>query len=408
MPNISSSIAYTYVSTNKKLTIVAALGILIGMSVYIFLNSMLVGFDKRTSELVFRGISHIKVYKDDETSKPLVNHKNKVSLIVNPKIISNSNTIINPKILINTLAKQKDVLVVAPQINVGLFYSNGKSQFAGSGIGIYPNEANEMYDIKSTMVDGDFDRLKLTLNGILIGSGIAKKMNAAVGDNLSVTSSKGVTKIFNIIGIFKTNNSFVDKKNSYINLFSAQQLLKESNSYTSEINIKIIDPKIAETVAKRISILTPYKVESWQESNASLVAADKIRGLILGFVSITVLVVAAFGIYNIINMTVSQKINDIAILKAIGFKGKDVIRIFVTQAITVGMMGVFGGVITALLMITALKNVYISVDIGYFPVYYEPLKFTQGIFVGLAVTFLAGYIPAKKAANIDPVKIFRR
>jgi len=109
-----------------------------------------------------------------------------------------------------------------------------------------------------------------------------------------------------------------------------------------------------------------------------------------------------------LSMTVSQKINDIAILKAIGFKGSDVIRIFVTQAITIGIMGVIGGVIAAILLITVLKRVYMGGDIGYFPIDYEPLKFLQGVAIGMVITFFAGYIPAKKAADIDPVEIFRK
>lgn len=107
-------------------------------------------------------------------------------------------------------------------------------------------------------------------------------------------------------------------------------------------------------------------------------------------------------------MTVSQKINDIAILKAMGFKGKDVIRIFVTQAVSIGVMGVIGGVILATILITLLKRVYVGGDIGYFPIDYEALKFVQGIGIGLIITFFAGYIPAKKAANVDPVAILRK
>jgi lipoprotein-releasing system permease protein len=118
--------------------------------------------------------------------------------------------------------------------------------------------------------------------------------------------------------------------------------------------------------------------------------------------------VAGFGIYNILNMTVSQKINDIAILKAMGFKGGDVIRIFVTQAITIGLIGIVLGVIAATIMINLLQHVYIGGDIGYFPIRFEPLKFAQGILFGFIITFLAGYMPARKAAKVDPVSIFRK
>ena len=60
------------------------------------------------------------------------------------------------------------------------------------------------------------------------------------------------------------------------------------------------------------------------------------------------------------------------------------------------------------MLITILKRVYIGGDIGYFPIDYEPAKFIQGVAIGLVITFFAGYIPAKKAANIDPVEILRK
>ena len=137
-------------------------------------------------------------------------------------------------------------------------------------------------------------------------------------------------------------------------------------------------------------------------------AAFKMRKIVITFVSFTILIVAGFGIYNILNMTVSQKINDIAILKAMGFKGKDVIKIFVTQAISIGILGVIGGVIMATGLITILKNIYIGGDIGYFPIDYEPTKYLLGIVIGMVITFFAGYMPAKKASKVDPVSIFRK
>jgi lipoprotein-releasing system permease protein len=125
-------------------------------------------------------------------------------------------------------------------------------------------------------------------------------------------------------------------------------------------------------------------------------------------VSFTILLVAAFGIYNILNMTVSQKINDIAILKAMGFRGKDVITIFVTQALTIGIVGVILGVIVATILVNVMQHVYVGGDIGYFPIAFEPKEFLKGIVIGITITFLAGYMPARKAAKVDPVNIFRK
>ena len=406
--NINSTIAKTYIFSNKKLTAVAVLGVLLGMSVYIFMNSLLVGFDKSSNTSIFRNTSHIRVYKDDEISKPLINHSESKSIIVNPKVVPINNTIINPNLVMETILKQKKVTVVTPQVNTSVFYNNGKSQISGISVGIKPDEANLMYDIKSFMVDGNFDLLKSNPNGIIIGSGVAEKMNLAINDNLNLTSSKSINRTFKVVGIFKTNNSVTDKTKSYINLSASQHLLQEGNSYITDINVNVTDPEIAEKTAEKLTQITGYKAEGWKQANETLMATNKMRKMIITFVSLTILLVAGFGIYNILNMTVSQKINDIAILKAMGFKGKDVIRIFVTQAISIGIMGVIGGVIMATILITILKRVYLGGDIGYFPIDYEPQKFVQGVVIGLIITFFAGYIPAKKAANVDPVDILRK
>ena len=406
--NINSVIAKTYIVSNKKLTAVAVLGVVLGMSIYIFMNSMMVGFDKSSYASIFKTTSHIRVYKDDEISKPLALGQSATPIIINPKVVPVNNTIINPNLVIETILKQLEVTVVTPQVNSNVFYNNGKSQISGIAVGIKPDEANLMYNIKSFMVEGNFELLKSNPNGIVIGSGIAAKMNLAVNDNLSLTSSKVVNRTFKVIGIFKTNNSNTDKTKSYINISVSQQLLKEGTSYITDINVNITDPENAEAVAQKLEALCGYKAEGWKQANETLMAANKMRKMIITFVSLTILLVAGFGIYNILNMTVSQKINDIAILKAMGFKGKDVIRIFVTQAVSIGVMGVIGGVTLATILITLLKRVYVGGDIGYFPIDYEMKKFVQGIVIGLIITFFAGYIPAKKAANVDPVDILRK
>jgi lipoprotein-releasing system permease protein len=406
--NINSVIAKTYIFSNKKLTAVAVLGVVLGMSIYIFMNSLMAGFDKSSSASIFKSTAHIRVYKDDEISLPLIENSQQTPIIVNPKIVPVNNTIINPNQIIASILSIPEVTVATPQVNANVFYNNGKSQISGLSVGIKPDEAQLMYNIKSFMVEGAYDLLKSNPNGILIGSGIAEKMNLTVNDNLNMTSSRGVNKTFKIVGVFKTNNSNTDKTKSYININSAQQLLKEGTSYITDINVNITDPERAEATAQKIKNLTRYEAEGWKQSNETLMAANKMRKIIITFVSLTILLVAGFGIYNILNMTVSQKINDIAILKAMGFKGKDVISIFVTQAVSIGVMGVIGGVLLAIILVTLLKRVYVGGDIGYFPIDYEPIKFMQGVIIGLVITFFAGYIPAKKAAGVDPVEIFRK
>jgi lipoprotein-releasing system permease protein len=401
-------IAFTYIFKNKKMSLVAALGVVLGIAVFIFMNSLLSGFNKQATDAFFKSIPHIRIYKDDIISKPLFESENKKTIIINPKIVPTTNQIDDPKNLIEFLKKQKEVTVVTPQITTSVFFNSAKSQISGRAIGIIPEEAKIMFDMPSFIVDGSVDDLKHNINGIILGSGIANKMNVSKGDNISMTSSIGVTKIFKIVAIFKTNNSIVDKTTSYINLAYAQEILKENNTYITDINVNIKDYNNAVDYSKYLQQLINYKVEDWQAANETYMAGNRMRAIIIRFVSYAILLVAGFGIYNILNMTVMQKINDIAILKAMGFNGKDVVRIFVSQALIIGFIGVLFGTLVAAVLVGLMQQVYVGGDIGYFPIYYSLDKFILGIAFGLFVTFLAGYIPARKAANIDPVEILRK
>jgi lipoprotein-releasing system permease protein len=408
--NINSEISITYIVTKKKLTLVAALGVTIGIAIYIFMNSMMAGFDRKSNESVFKNSPHIRVYKDDEISTPLFreNDSNKLAVIVNPKVVPESDKIINPNQVVDLLKQQRDVTIVTPQVAVSIFYNNGRSQLNGNASGVKIEEADKMFNIESTMVEGNLNDLKSTPNGILIGVGVADKMSVKPGDNISITSSKDVTKVMKVVGLFQTNNSAIDKTKSYINISAAQQLLQESATYVSDINISVANFDNAPDYSEKFSLLTGYKAEDWKAANETLVAASKMRKIIITAVSLSILLVAGFGIYNILNMTISQKINDIAILKAMGFRGKDVVRIFVQQALLIGFMGILIGLLAASLLIYRMSKFYVGGDIGYFPIRFEPLIYLRGSVFGLLVTLFAGYIPAKKAANVDPVEIFRK
>ena len=86
----------------------------------------------------------------------------------------------------------------------------------------------------------------------------------------------------------------------------------------------------------------------------------------------------------------------------------DVVRIFVMQAVIIGVMGITLGLVLSTTVITLMQKVYVGGDIGYFPVQYESRYYISGIVFGLAISFAAGYIPARKAADVDPVSIFRK
>lgn len=406
--NVNLSIALTHILARKKQTATAALGVMIGMAIYLFMNSLSAGFTKYSRNEIFKSNAHIKIYKDDEISKPLHKSKGSMTVIINPQITNNSKKIINPDALLSEIKKQPFVTNAIEQVSFDAFYSRGSTRIKGTGNGVDILDYGAMYNFGNYIVAGSLKALQENINGIIIGNGISDKLNLSVGDNITVSSSYGVMKVLKIEGIFSTGSDINDSSKSYTNIVTAQQLLKEGPDYVSTIYANTPDPDNSGEYTAKLRELTSYTVEDWKTTNADVLAGDSVRALMMGAISLSILLVAGFGIYNILNMTVSQKINDIAILKATGFSGRDVISIFVAEAFTMGLIGTLAGLGAGLVMVKVMSGIYVGPPIGYFPIYFELSIFLKSFLLGLAITICAGYFPARKASKVDPVSIFRR
>src|ERR1035437_3397575 len=270
--SVNSEIAFTHILSRKRQTLVASLGVTIGITVFVFLNSLLLGFNRFFDSTIFKSMPHVRIYKEDEISKPLDKDKTyKTSVVVNPKILNQAKRLINPQDLVNRFKQQKDVVAAAQWVTVNLFYTNGKSQLPGISSGANIMEANVMFDIQSTMVEGDIKNLQSVTNGIIIGVGISEKLNLHLNENISVISSLGATKVMRVVGVFKTSNSITDKSKSYMNLSAAQQLMREGPSYVTDIYVNVKDPSNVENYRDDFEKLSGYQVEDWKEANERLV-----------------------------------------------------------------------------------------------------------------------------------------
>lgn len=408
--NIDSEIAYTHLFSKKKQTLVAALGVTVGIAIFIFMNSLMNGFEVSSVESLFKSTPHLRIYKNDALSKSLVvsADSNKINLISNPKITSESKKIINPTSLLKILKNESEVMGVTPNVSGNVFYKNGDSEVSGRVSGVIIDEQNAMFNLQSYIVDGNISQLSGYQNGIIMGVGIAEKLNLKINDNVTVASALGVNKLMKIVALLQTGNTAVDKTLSYINLPVAQQLQKQSPSYITDIYVNIKDFEKAKAYISKYKHLTGYDVEDWETANVAAAAANKMRKMMAMAISMSIMLVAAFGIYNILNMTIMEKLNDIAILKAIGFSGRDIVKIFVMEAIIIGIIGIVFGLILAFILINLMGNMWVGGDIGFFPIRVFPKYFGVGVIFGLVVTFFAGYIPARKAALLDPISIFRK
>jgi lipoprotein-releasing system permease protein len=405
---VNIDIAQTHIVKGLRQTLVAALGVTLGVAVYFFMNTLNSGFSGYSRDTIFQNNAQIKIYKSDELSKPLDSSKNSLTIIRNPQITTRTKTLINPEAILNRIKQEPYITNAISQIDCNIFYNRGKTQIKGSSIGVNMVDYSNMFNTQKYLLAGAPRDLQGNLNGVIIGCGIAKKLNLGVGDNITMSSSFGVTKVLRIVGIFELGSSMIDDTRSYINISTAQQFMKEGPAFVSTIYANTINPDNTDAYVKQIQAITPYQVDDWKTTNADVIAGDITRSTMMGSISMSILVLAGFIIYNILSSTISQKLNDIAILKATGFSSKDVTIIFIVEALIMGVVGTIMGLAIGSVLVFIMKNVYVGGPIGYFPIHFEPRMYLRSFLLGVFMTLSAGFFPARRAANLDPVDIFRK
>jgi lipoprotein-releasing system permease protein len=237
-------------------------------------------------------------------------------------------------------------------------------------------------------------------------------MDISVGDRVSVTTPEGGNFSLKVAGIFSFGIVSMDESRSYATISTVQKILQKDPSYITDINMKLKDINEAKAFKAQLERkIKDVKIEDWETANASILAGEKIRNVLTAVVCVTLLIVAGFGIYNIMNMNIINKMKDIAILKATGFEGNDVTGIFLLQSLMIGIAGgimglLIGWFFSYLLSITPFPAATFF-RIETFPVNFQLSHYAEGLFFGFLTTLFAGYFPSRRAAKVDPVQIIR-
>ncbi|ADB37884.1 ABC transporter permease [Spirosoma linguale] len=411
---IASQIAQTHLLAKKRQTLVAMLGVTFGIAMFITMISFMQGVNQFLEDSALDASPHIRMYNEVNTQRPgLIEQLNpgKFNVIYHQKPKDEQSRIKNGMTIAGRIERASGVLGVSPQVATQAFYNNGPIQISGTISGVDIDRENRLYKLTTRLKSGSLNALKTNPDGLIMGAVLADKLNVRVGDKVTVTTPRGGIRTLRVVGTFGFGIGTIDNTKSYGNLSTVQEMLQRDPSYITDIHIKMFDPLQAIPFGKQLRAIYWYYTEDWATANTAILAGEKIRNMLTYVVSFTLLVVAGFGIYNIMNMTVINKIKDIAILKATGFEGRDIIAIFLFQAVFIGVSGGLLGLgigfgLSYLLSITPFDaGGFISIKT--FPVIFEPKYYIMGLLFGVITTVLAGYFPSRKASQVDPVSILR-
>lgn len=409
---LAVDIALTHIRGRARQTLLSILGTATGVGFAIAMAALMQGSQRDFIQRVVDVTPHV-VVRDEFRLPPRqpveIRYPHAAIALAGQKPKEELRGIRNPRARLDAIAALPEV-AVTPSLRGPVVVRYGGKDVSISLVGIEPERERHVSQLESDMTVGSLDDLMTTANAMIVGEALATKLGARRGSIVTVTSPTGVRLRSKIVGLYRSGVSAVDEETAYALLKKVQVLLDRPN-VINELRIRIDDATKARVTARMLEGRLGYKTESWDEANEGVMEAFVIRNVIMYTVVSSILIVAAFGIFNVISTIIHEKTHDIAILKSIGFREADILRIFVLEGAIIGSGGtVFGWVFGY-----ALFRLLGSITLQFpgreaptpLPVIFEPAHYGIAAVCALAAAILASWLPARRAARLNPVDIVR-
>ncbi len=256
---------------------------------------------------------------------------------------------------------------------------------------------------------GNLEQYGSDPQGILIGTLLAERLNVDIGDRLLVTHI-GESRRYQVAAIFETGVEEFDKRRVFIHLNEARSLLNEPQ-VASFLQISLYDNNEAQRVAEHLEAAIDHHVRPWQESERTWLEVFRALRISSGITMSVIILVAGLGMFNTLAIIVMERRRDIAILRSMGYTRRDVVKIFINQGLIVLVAGTVLGWIVGFALTLGIESLPIRIRgifaTDHFVVSWSIWHYLAATIVATVVVMIASYMPARRAAQIEPGEIIR-
>jgi lipoprotein-releasing system permease protein len=410
--NLYFDIALSHLRSRRRQTVVSLLGVVLGVGFFLAVSSLMRGSEQDLIRRLVDTAPHITVYDEFRDARPQparMLYPDGAVAIRGVKPRAERRGIRQYKQKLATIDAIEGAQAAPLLVGQAIFSFAGRDE-AVSLSGIEPARMKGVSRIEEDIVAGRLDAVDGNPNGIIIGEALARKLSLSMNDTVSVVSPIGNVRTMKIVGLFRTGNANYDESQTFAQLARVQSLMNRPN-VANMIIVRLPDAFPARDVAAYIERSTGYKSVSWQESSKDLLDALVVRNVIMYTVVGAILLVACFGIYNVISTVVIEKTRDIAILKSMGFHARDIRLIFTIEGAIIGLAGSVFGVALGSAMMRGIEQIEIrtpaSVDPVTLPIYWGADQFALAVAFALGSAIVAAWLPARKGGRVQPVDILR-
>jgi lipoprotein-releasing system permease protein len=408
-------LAFKHLLNRKRQSIVTLLGIMIGTTAFIVMSAFFQGVQDQLTDSLVSGDAHIKVYASEEDITPLKIEKQmfpeykSVEWIRRPGGTRKSLSIENPNMWKEVFNESPDLVAATEVYSTSVFISLNNQTWTLGLTGSNPSEFVKITNIESKMTYGSITDLEKGTGRVIIGEELAKSLGKEVFDNIIVTSNSGKIYPLKIVGLFNTSNRRADLGSGYVTLADAQKI-GGAQGKISQINIKVKNFRTAAEVSNLWKKISNDLVESWDQAHEGLISMFQSQDMTRYMATGIIMLVAAFGIYNILNMVVNQKRRDIAILRSMGYEASDIVNLFLLQGVTLGVSGGVSGMSLGFAICKMIGRVQFgppgSRGDG-FTLDFDFKTYLTAFIISSTAAIIASILPARSAAKLTPIEIIR-
>jgi len=414
MKDLNIRIAFSHLKSRKRQTLVSILGVATGVAFFIAISGMMGGFQDYLREQLIEAYPHIIVTDEYREAAPQPSSLAYPDALVEVKRrlprdpvrgISSA-----PEIL--EALSQMPGVIASGTLRGQLLLRRAGRDYPVSALGINPEKEQQVTQLRGDLTAGSFDALATVPDGIVLGGTLAHQMDAHLNDTVNAVSPSGVVTQLRVVGIYQTGLENLDSSQVYVGL-TKQQAMQDRARVVNEIRIHLDNFEETTPLARQIEQRWTYKAAPWEETNARILSVFVMQNAIIFPTVGAILIVAGFGIFNIIATVVLEKAREIAIMRSIGMRARDLAAIFMMEGLLVGLIGTLLGWLGGYAMAEGMRMIEMP---------HSPLTSESGrnmivntelwrfaLAGGLAIftSILAAFLPAKKAAQTNPLDIIR-
>ena len=407
-PGFELRVALRFLREGRMQTLLIIVGVAAGVAVIAYVSALINGLQSNTLAKTLGAQAHISLRAPDDLVTPAALPVAGAAVLTETQPRAQRlRSVANWQALVPLLERLPDVAGVSPMVSGSGLALRGEASQAIALMGVDLDRYDRVVGLRSKVVSGS---ARLAPGEAIVGRELAQDLGVRVGDRLTVqTGGAGgtVSDAVRVTALVDLGVKDLNRRTVIVPLRAAQSLLALPGGAT-QIDLTLKDVWVAQTLASELQTRLPYKIESWQESNAQLVSALNAQSISTAIIRGVVLAVVVLGIASVLVVSVVQKGREIGILRAMGATRGQVLRVFLVQGAVVGVLGSVLGLLLAVALIWVFTHFVRGSDgLPLFSIALPPAMALQVALIASVCGVLAAVAPARRAAALDPAQAIR-